>query len=173
MLNEGECGRRGQPSDPGSGHQNIEFRSRFPMASGEMSSPQFTGFLTGSFAQISTRTIAGALIYVCMDWRRSRKRPVISRAVSRDQALARKAANTADFSALGEISQFGRVSGGPGRTRTCNQTVMSGLVGPEIPAEIGVFRRVRARLFAYVHGVSVVDLWSVPGRCKGTDLRIW
>jgi hypothetical protein len=51
--------------------------------------------------------------------------------------------------------------GGPGRTRTSNQTVMSGPVSPESSNKIDVFRRVRARSFASVHGVSVVYLWSV------------
>jgi hypothetical protein len=41
----------------------------FPMASGEMSETEFTDFLKGSFTHIAARGIAGALIYVCMDWR--------------------------------------------------------------------------------------------------------
>jgi hypothetical protein len=56
-------------------------------------------------------------------------------------------------------------SGGPGRIRTSDQTVMSGLAAPEILDKIGVFHRVHARLFASVHVVSVVDLWSVSDRC--------
>jgi hypothetical protein len=52
--------------------------------------------------------------------------------------------------------------GGPGRTRTSNQTVMSGPVSPENSSTIDVFRPVRASLFASVHGVTVVYLWSVP-----------
>ena len=46
--------------------------------------------------------------------------------------------------------------GGPGRTRTSNQTVMSGPAAPKILSKIGVFRRVHACLFASVHGVPVV-----------------
>jgi hypothetical protein len=60
------------------------------------------------------------------------------------------------------------IIGGPGRIRTSNQTVMSGLVSPESADKIDVFRRVRARSFASVHGVSVVNLWSVhrfPSHC--------
>ena len=53
------------------------------------------------------------------------------------------------------------LDGGPGRTRTSNQTVMSGLISPESSIRIDVFRGVRARSFASVHGVSVVYLWSV------------
>ena len=52
-------------------------------------------------------------------------------------------------------------NGGPGRIRTSNQTVMSGLADLEISDNPGVFRRVRARSFASVHGISVVQLWSV------------
>jgi hypothetical protein len=52
-------------------------------------------------------------------------------------------------------------NGGPGRTRTSNQTVMSGPVSPESSIRIDVFRRVCARSFASVHAVSVVHLWSV------------
>ena len=55
--------------------------------------------------------------------------------------------------------------GGPGRTRTCNQTVMSGQAYPGISTNIGIFRRVRERLFASVLRVSVVNLWSVRLRC--------
>jgi hypothetical protein len=58
-----------------------------------------------------------------------------------------------------------RISCGAGtaaRTRTSNQTVMSGPVSPESSNKIDVFRGVRARSFASVHGVSVVYLWSVP-----------
>jgi hypothetical protein len=70
----------------------------------------------------------------------------------RDQSSARAARRAA-------------TAGGPGRTRTSNQTVMSGLAVPEIPDKTGVFRHVHARSFASVHGVSVVNLWSVLGRC--------
>src|SRR5450759_1049306 len=51
----------------------------------------------------------------------------------------------------------------------CNQAVMSGLLDPEISAIIGVFRHTRRRLFTSVHGVSVVNLWSVLDRCE----RAW
>lgn len=61
--------------------------------------------------------------------------------------------------------------GGPGRTRTSNQTVMSGPVSPETSNTIDVFRQVRARSFAPVHGVSVVYLWSVRHFPKAADKR--
>ncbi len=63
----------------------------------------------------------------------------LSLAISRDKALARKAANTAAFSSFREIPWFDRVRGGPGRTRTSNQTVMSGVVISENPVKIDVF----------------------------------
>jgi DNA modification methylase len=41
----------------------------FPMASGEMDSAQFTAFLAGAFRNLAAFSAAGALHYVCMDWR--------------------------------------------------------------------------------------------------------
>jgi hypothetical protein len=62
---------------------------------------------------------------------------------------------------LQEISAIDGMRGGPGRTRTSNQTVMSGLADLGNSDKSDVFRHVRSRLFASVHGVSVVNLWSV------------
>ena len=50
---------------------------------------------------------------------------------------------------------------------------MSGLIDPEISAEIAIFHRIHPGSSAFVHGISVVNLWPIPGRCQGTDLRIW
>jgi hypothetical protein len=61
----------------------------------------------------------------------------------------------------GPATQAIEIMSGPGRARTSNQTVMSGPVSPESSNKIDVFRGVRARSFASVHGVSVVYLWSV------------
>ncbi|HEU4459747.1 MAG TPA: DNA methyltransferase [Methylibium sp.] len=41
----------------------------FVMASGEMTSEQFTTFLTSVFAQLATHSIDGSIHFVCMDWR--------------------------------------------------------------------------------------------------------
>jgi hypothetical protein len=60
------------------------------------------------------------------------------------------------------MSGWRHQNGGPGRTRTSNQTVMSGLADLGNSAKSDVFRHVRCRLFTSVHGVSVVNLWSVP-----------
>jgi DNA modification methylase len=41
----------------------------FPMASGEMDGPQFTGFLRTAFQNLVGFSDDGSLHYVCMDWR--------------------------------------------------------------------------------------------------------
>jgi DNA modification methylase len=41
----------------------------FAMAAGEMSEAQFTEFLTSTLTAICSHTVAGAIIYACMDWR--------------------------------------------------------------------------------------------------------
>jgi DNA modification methylase len=41
----------------------------FPMASGEMTPPQFTGFLMTIFELLAEWSLAGAIHYICMDWR--------------------------------------------------------------------------------------------------------
>ena len=51
-----------------SGLGAIHHRS-FPMASGEMDSAQFTAFLTAAFRNMASFSAAGALHYICMDWR--------------------------------------------------------------------------------------------------------
>ena len=49
--------------------------------------------------------------------------------------------------------------GGPGRTRTCNQTVMSGDTRSEHPLIIGEFIDVRSQSSSFVHAISVVNRW--------------
>lgn len=41
----------------------------FAMASGEMSSPQFTAFLETAFRNLAVHSLDGAIHFVCMDWR--------------------------------------------------------------------------------------------------------
>ena len=43
----------------------------FAMASGEMSEPEFTDFLTNVLAQLARNSVDGALQFICMDWRHS------------------------------------------------------------------------------------------------------
>ncbi len=41
----------------------------FAMASGEMTAPEFTGFLESAFQNMATHSIDGSIHYLCMDWR--------------------------------------------------------------------------------------------------------
>ena len=41
----------------------------FPMASGEMDSPEFTAFLGQAFRNLAAFSVEGSLHYICMDWR--------------------------------------------------------------------------------------------------------
>lgn len=41
----------------------------FAMASGEMTSPQFTSFLQKSFKNLSDYSVVGSIHFICMDWR--------------------------------------------------------------------------------------------------------
>ncbi len=41
----------------------------FAMASGEMTVPEFTQFLTGSLRNLANNSVDGSIHYVCMDWR--------------------------------------------------------------------------------------------------------
>ena len=51
------------------------------------------------------------------------------------------------------------IIGGPGRTRTCNQTVMSGPACSTVSENIDVFRGVAERSSTFVHVVPVVNRW--------------
>jgi hypothetical protein len=50
--------------------------------------------------------------------------------------------------------------GGPGRTRTSNQAVMSAVSAPEKSINTSIFALVRTPPFTFVHGVSLVKRWS-------------
>jgi DNA modification methylase len=43
----------------------------FAVASGEMSEPEFTDFLTNVLAQLARNSVDGAVQFICMDWRHS------------------------------------------------------------------------------------------------------
>ena len=45
----------------------------FVMGSGEMSSAEFTGFLSGVFRNLAAYTINGSIHFICMDWRHMRE----------------------------------------------------------------------------------------------------
>lgn len=55
-----------------SGKGSIQHRE-FAMASGEMSSQEFTAFLSQFLGTTKERCVAGGLIYACMDWRHLRE----------------------------------------------------------------------------------------------------
>lgn len=50
-------------------HNGRAQHGEFPMASGEMTSEQFTGFLTDAMARMRSACVDGALLYQFMDWR--------------------------------------------------------------------------------------------------------
>jgi DNA modification methylase len=61
---------------PIAGHVTGNVNTRHPefaMASGEMSSEQFTGFLGTIFSHLAEYTEDGSIHYVCMDWRHQRE----------------------------------------------------------------------------------------------------
>jgi len=61
---------------PISGHVSGKGRVRHPefvMASGGMTSAQFSRFLTTALEQLVRHSVAGSLHYVCMDWRHQRE----------------------------------------------------------------------------------------------------
>jgi DNA modification methylase len=61
------------------GHGRTSYRE-FAMATGEMSEPEFTGFLTTALSNARSNTVPGALIYACMDWRHMQEMLVAARA---------------------------------------------------------------------------------------------
>jgi hypothetical protein len=79
--------------------------------------------------------------------------------VSRDKVPPRNPANSGLFIGDREISVCMRLRGGAERTRTSNQAVMSAVTAPKRSAIIGIFARVRRRLFLFGCGVSLVIHW--------------
>jgi DNA modification methylase len=51
-----------------SGLGTVQHRE-FPMASGEMTEAEFTGFLTNAFSLFARNSVEGSLHFVCIDWR--------------------------------------------------------------------------------------------------------
>ncbi|GHC08903.1 site-specific DNA-methyltransferase [Thermomonas carbonis] len=50
-------------------HNGKVQHDEFPMASGEMTSAEFTSFLAQTFGQVQAHLVDGALVYAFMDWR--------------------------------------------------------------------------------------------------------
>jgi DNA modification methylase len=65
------------------GHGRTSYRE-FAMAVGEMSGPEFIGFLTSALSQARSNVISGAIIYACMDWRHMQEILVAARASNID-----------------------------------------------------------------------------------------
>jgi DNA modification methylase len=65
------------------GHGKTSYRE-FAMAVGEMSEPQFIGFLTSVLSNARANVVSGAIIYTCMDWRHIREILAAARASSID-----------------------------------------------------------------------------------------
>jgi LysR family transcriptional regulator, glycine cleavage system transcriptional activator len=64
------------------GHVTSEKSHReFAMASGEMSDPQFTAFLSATHKNVADNLNDGALIYSCMDWRHAGNMTDVQRAL--------------------------------------------------------------------------------------------
>jgi hypothetical protein len=76
-------------------------------------------------------------------------------------------ANSGLIAGFREISVRTRMRGGPGRTRTSNQGVMSAVTAPKSSAIIGISARVCRRLFSFGYGVSLVIHWlGSPDRSR-------
>ena len=76
MLMEGETARMtfadppyNVPIDGHVGNSSKTRHREFAMASGEMSSDQFTAFLRTAFANVADHSIDGAIHFLCIDWR--------------------------------------------------------------------------------------------------------
>jgi DNA modification methylase len=65
------------------GHGKTSYRE-FAMAAGEMSEPEFIGFLTSALSQARLNVVSGAIIYACMDWRHMQEILVAARASNID-----------------------------------------------------------------------------------------
>lgn len=62
-------GRRDSKNNQNKSKQEKPRHAEFAMASGEMSSSEFTHFLERSLGLLATNSKAGSIHYVCMDWR--------------------------------------------------------------------------------------------------------
>ena len=112
-----------------------------------LGSVRCSAFLRGRRRTRTEVSACGSLCFRETEFCRQRQRHRSSRwirsAVRRDQAPARAPANWGPFAKSREISVRMGLFGGPGRTRTSNQAVMSALPSPELSINIGVFARVR------------------------------
>ncbi|MGI4881015.1 MAG: site-specific DNA-methyltransferase [Janthinobacterium lividum] len=128
--------------------------AEFAMASGEMSSPEFTAFLTETLGAMSRRCRDGAIAYVCMDWRHM------------GELLA---AGQAVFSELKNLCVWNKSNGGMGTFyRSKHELVFVWKVGtaPHINSfGLGETGRYRTNVWDYV-GISSI------GKGRAEDLAM-
>lgn len=123
----------------------------FPMACGEMSTEQFTAFLTAAFIQSVAHTIDGAIHFQCMDWRHL------------DEILQ---AGRAAYSELKNLCVWAKSNGGMGSLyRSQHELVL-------------VFKAGRAPHINNIelgkHGRNRTNVWHYPGANSlgNTDLAL-
>src|SRR5260370_32387015 len=75
------------------------------------------------------------------------------------RASGKRLTSEKPFVHLQEISGSTRLRGGPGRTRTSNQTVMSAVTSSEVPIKSDVFRHTNQRMFTISCGQSLAKRW--------------
>ncbi|MEE4185175.1 MAG: DNA methyltransferase [Gammaproteobacteria bacterium] len=122
-----------------SGLGDVKHRE-FSMAAGEMSPAEFTAFLQATFAQLAAVSQAGAIHYVCMDWRHL------------SEVLA---AGNAVYTELKNLCVWAKTNGGMGSLyRSQHELICVFKVGTA--AHINNVELGR-------HGRYRTNLWSYPG----------
>lgn len=133
---------------PIAGHVSGKGKTRhreFVMASGEMSAPEFTAFLTDVFGLMADNSSNGSIHFVCMDWRHQ------------SEILA---AGEASYTELKNLCVWVKGQGGMGtfyRSRHELIYVFKSGTGPHINSfELGQ------------HGRYRTNVWNYPGVTSGT-----
>jgi len=110
----------------------------FAMASGELTSQQFTSFLTNAFEHLAAASLDGALHFICMDWRHMR------------EILA---AGDVAYSELKNMCVWAKTNGGMGSLyRSQHELVFvfkSGTASHINNVELGKHGRYRTNLWSY------------------------
>ena len=87
------------------------------------------------------------------------RRPNHRSAVSETKRSFKNPDDSGPFARLQEISANVRLRGGPGRTRTSNQTVMSAVILSEISIKSDVFHCANQQIFTIGCGQSLAKRW--------------
>lgn len=113
----------------------------FVMASGELSEPQFTAFLTTACQMMARASAEGSLHYICMDWR---------------HAFALMAAGRASYDDLINLCVWTKPNGGMGGLyRSAHELVLvfkHGRSAHQNNVQLGRFGRNRTNVWAYSGG---------------------